>query len=45
VVSYTFTRTGAFEEDAATGDLDILDSLTITGANDGSTVIDGNDTG
>ena len=43
--SYTLTLTGAGEDDNATGDLDVLtDSLTISGAGSGSTIIDGNQT-
>ena len=39
---YTLTNTGADEYDAATGDLNINDSVTIIGAGAGSTIIDGN---
>jgi CSLREA domain-containing protein len=38
---YTLTRTGADEDAAATGDLDITQSLTINGAGAASTIIDG----
>ena len=41
--TYILTATGAGEDLAATGDLDITDiNLTITGAGSGSTIIDGN---
>lgn len=40
-VIYTLTRVGA-DDTALNGDLDILDSVTITGAGAGSTTIDGN---
>lgn len=40
--TYTLTIAGAGEEFAATGDLDITDNVTITGAGKDSTVIDGN---
>jgi len=36
-------RTGAGEDAAATGDLDVTDSLTIIGKGTGRTVVDGND--
>jgi CSLREA domain-containing protein len=39
---YVLTLTGTDENAAATGDLDILEALTINGAGAGSTVIDGN---
>ncbi|MBI1311873.1 hypothetical protein GC176_11320 [bacterium] len=39
--TYTLTRSGTDEDAAATGDLDITDSLTITGAGAGQTIIDG----
>jgi predicted outer membrane repeat protein len=39
---YKLTITGEGEDNAATGDLDILDELTIVGANAATTVIDGN---
>jgi hypothetical protein len=39
---YGLTLAGAGEDAAATGDLDITDHLSITGAGAGSTVIDGN---
>lgn len=39
---YTLTITGADEEKAATGDLDISDDLSITGADKTTTIIDGN---
>ena len=39
--TYTLTITGADEDQGATGDLDITDSVTITGAGVGSTLIDG----
>src|ERR1044071_8912693 len=38
--TYTLSISGAGEDAAATGDLDISDSLTISGAGMGSTVID-----
>ena len=41
--TYTLTIAGAGENDAATGDLDITDDLTITGAGIGATIIDAND--
>ncbi|MBK1633243.1 hypothetical protein CKO31_21305 [Thiohalocapsa halophila] len=41
VGSYTLTLTGTPEEGALTGDLDITDDLTINGAGQASTVIDG----
>jgi uncharacterized repeat protein (TIGR01451 family)/CSLREA domain-containing protein len=40
--TYLFTIPGNSEHNAATGDLDILDSLTITGAGAANTVIDAN---
>ncbi len=40
--TYQLTRAGAGEDAAATGDLDILDVLTITGAGSATTVVDGN---
>lgn len=40
--TYTFTNEGAGEDNASTGDLDIFDALTITGAGMESTVIDAN---
>ncbi len=39
---YTLTLTGANEDLAATGDLDIRDDLTIVGAGAASTIVDGN---
>jgi hypothetical protein len=39
--TYTFTLTGAGEDLGLTGDLDILESVNITGAGAGSTIIDG----
>ena len=41
--TYTLALAGAFEDDAATGDLDITDDLTITGAGATVTVLDPND--
>lgn len=41
---YVLSLTGAGEDAAATGDLDVTDSVTINGAGAGLTVIDGNDT-
>jgi CSLREA domain-containing protein len=38
---FTLTLAGADEDDAATGDLDITDDLTLTGAGAASTIIDG----
>jgi CSLREA domain-containing protein len=40
--TYTLTRTGADEDAAATGDLDLWDDLTIQGAGAAATVVDGN---
>lgn len=40
--NYRLTLTGAKEEQAVTGDLDILDELTITGDGSATTIIDGN---
>ena len=40
--TYTLSLTGINEENAATGDLDITDSVTITGADRDTTIIDGN---
>jgi CSLREA domain-containing protein len=40
--SYTFTLTGVNEQAAATGDLDVTEDLTINGAGNGTTIIDGN---
>ena len=40
--TYTLSLTGIKEENAATGDLDITDSVTITGADRDTTIIDGN---
>ena len=40
--TYTLTIAGTGEDAAATGDLDITDDLTITGAGSGLTIIDGN---
>ena len=42
--TYTLTLSGAFENNAATGDLDVTDTLTINGAGKASTIIDGNTT-
>src|SRR5207247_1214399 len=39
--TYRLTRNGGDEDAAATGDLDILDALTIQGAGSGTTGIDG----
>jgi CSLREA domain-containing protein len=41
--SYSLTRAGAEEDAASTGDLDITDSVTITGAGQSTTSIDGGD--
>ena len=40
--TYTLTRSGANEDAASTGDLDIAGDLVITGAGAASTIIDGN---
>ena len=40
--TYTLTITGRCEDAAATGDLDITDDLTVTGAGAATTIIDGN---
>jgi uncharacterized repeat protein (TIGR01451 family)/CSLREA domain-containing protein len=40
--TYVLTRTGTGEDEAATGDLDITDVLTITGDGPGQTIIDAN---
>ncbi len=40
--TYTLSRTGASEDAASTGDLDITGDLTITGAGAASTIVDGN---
>jgi CSLREA domain-containing protein len=40
--TYLLTIEGTDEDDAATGDLDIKEELTITGANASTTIIDGN---
>lgn len=40
--SYTLTIAGANEDQSATGDLDIIDHLTIQGAGESSTIVDGN---
>src|SRR4051794_3163596 len=40
--TYTLTRTGADEDSAATGDLDLWDDVTIRGAGAATTVVDGN---
>ncbi|HSH04870.1 MAG TPA: choice-of-anchor Q domain-containing protein, partial [Anaerolineae bacterium] len=40
--TYTLTIAGTSENEAATGDLDIYDTLTIQGAGQNSTIIDGN---
>ena len=40
--TYTLTLAGAFEDEAATGDLDITESVTINGAGMASTIIDAN---
>ncbi len=40
--TYNLTITGANEDKAATGDLDITDDLTINGADKNTTIIDGN---
>jgi CSLREA domain-containing protein len=42
--TYVLTLIGSGKDAAATGDLDILDDLTITGVGPASTVIDGNQT-
>lgn len=42
--TYVLTLAGATEDASATGDLDILDALTINGAGAGSTIVDGNAT-
>jgi CSLREA domain-containing protein len=42
--AYTLTLTGALEDNAATGDLDIQGSMTIQGADAATTIIDGNGT-
>ena len=42
--TYTLTNTGSGENAAATGDLDVSQTLTVNGAGEGSTIIDGNDT-
>jgi hypothetical protein len=42
VGTYTLTRAGINENAANTGDLDITDALTITGAGATSTIVDGN---
>jgi CSLREA domain-containing protein len=42
--TYLLTRTGPGEDGNATGDLDVLGDVTITGAGGGLTVIDGNAT-
>ena len=42
--TYRLTRLGAQEQQAVTGDLDILQSLTINGAGSGATILDGNGT-
>ncbi len=41
---YKLTRTGAFEEDNATGDLNVKDRLILVGAGAASTILDGNGT-
>ena len=41
--TYTLTLTGSGEDGNTTGDLDVLESVTILGAGAGSTTIDGND--
>nr|WP_161501586.1 cadherin-like domain-containing protein [Rhodopirellula sp. SM50] len=43
--TYSLTLTGAGEDDAATGDLDINDDLTIIGTGVGTTIIDGGGNG
>jgi len=40
--TYALTLGGSGEDANATGDLDVLDSVTISGAGSGSTIIDGN---
>ena len=40
--TYLITRAGSSEDVAATGDLDIIDALTITGAGSALTIVDGN---
>lgn len=40
--TYVLTRTGADEEEGATGDLDVTGTLKITGAGAATTIIDGN---
>jgi CSLREA domain-containing protein len=42
--TFRLTRIGAQEQQAVLGDLDILQSVTITGAGSGATIIDGNAT-
>ena len=42
--TYTLTLVGAGEDDSATGDLDVTDSLTLTGASAATTFIDANGT-
>ena len=42
--TYTLTNTGSGENAAATGDLDVSQTVTINGAGEGSTIIDGNTT-
>ena len=42
--TYTLSLTGSGEDNNATGDLDVLVALTLTGAGAGSTIIDGNGT-
>jgi len=42
--TYRLTRVGAQEQQALTGDLDLLQSVTINGAGSGATIIDGNAT-
>ena len=41
--TYTLTRTGSGDDTNSTGDLDILDSVTIIGAGPDKTIIDGQD--
>ena len=40
--TFLLTRTGTFEANAATGDLDLRETITIAGAGRGLTIVDGN---
>src|SRR4051812_48715444 len=42
--TFTLTRAGVNEDANATGDLDVLSNITITGNGTGNTIIDGNNT-